>query len=427
MSETASTVSADPMPAGTVPANKIAWFHPVSGIAGDMALGALLDAGANLDYVRSVLAGLDVPGWELTAELVKRGGLAATKAVVTTEEQHHHRRWSDIRELLAAADFASERIRQRAQYIFERLAIAEAEVHGIEPNDVHFHEVGALDAIVDIVGVAAALESLGIDQVGCGPVSVGKGQIIAEHGALPNPAPAVVRLLEGFEITGVDVDFELTTPTGAAIVAALAGATNPLPPLTLRASGYGAGTADLDNRPNVTQVIIGEQTPAASSDDLGAVGTTTTLTELSTNLDDVTGEVLSHATAALIDAGALDAWVMPIVMKKGRPAHCLHVLCSPALAPMLTQTVMSLTGTLGVRAATVLRTAVPRSQVVVDVDGQPVSTKLGPHRAKAEWGDAERAAQVLGVAPMVVAQRAESAATEQTTEQATGQAAATGG
>ncbi len=399
-------------PPASSSAPKTAWFHPTSGIAGDMALGALLDAGASLDYVREALSGLDVPGWELTTEAVKRGGIAATKAIVTTEEQHHHRRWSDIQDILARANLPAERVRQRAHQIFERLAIAEGKIHGIDPAEVHFHEVGALDAIVDIVGVAAALESLAVESVGCGTVSVGSGQVATAHGVLPNPPPAVVELLARFQVQGVDVNVELTTPTGAAIVAALAGASGALPPLAIVASGYGAGTADMECRPNVTQVIIGEMGPAAVGAPADASTSTTELIELATNLDDVTGEVLAHATAVLIDAGALDAWVTPIIMKKGRPAHCLQVLCQPELAAALTESVMSLTGSLGVRAATVYRTAAPRSEVVVDVDGQAVSVKVGPQRAKAEWSDAERAGAALGITPMEVAARAEQAAAE---------------
>ncbi len=421
-----------PVPRG-ISTGTVAWFHPVSGIAGDMALGALLDAGASLEYVRSAVAGLDVSGWELASEAVKRAGIAATKAVVTTEqsrlhshahthahahgeshaEPHSHgdtgqRRWSDIAKLLAEAEFRAERVRERSQQIFERLAIAESQVHGIDPAEVHFHEVGALDAIVDIVGVAAALESLGVDAVGCGPVAVGTGQVATDHGMLPNPAPAVVRLLDGFEVKGIATSVELTTPTGAAIVAALAETSAPLPALTITASGYGAGTADPSDRPNVTQVVIGK---LALQTEQGS-GAGSELIELSTNLDDATGEVLAHAISALIDAGALDAWVVPIVMKKGRPAHCLHVLCQPSLAAALTELVMTLTGTLGVRAVTVYRTTAPRSQVLVEVDGQPVTVKLGPQRAKAESDDAQRAAKVLGVAPMEVAARAERIANE---------------
>ncbi|HCB34103.1 MAG TPA: nickel pincer cofactor biosynthesis protein LarC, partial [Acidimicrobiaceae bacterium] len=363
------------------------------------------------------LDGLGLPGWQLTVEPVDRAGLAATKAVVTTAEQHHHRRHSDIAGLLAVAELP-ERVRARAQHVFEALAQAEGRVHGIDPADVHFHEVGALDAIVDVVGVAAALESLGVDVVACGDVAVGTGTVAGAHGVLANPPPAVVRLLEGFDVRGLDVDIELTTPTGAAIVAALAGRSTPVPALTVTASGYGAGSADPPGRPNVTQVVIGTATEPASSTEPAPgtpPGTTSRpLTELATNLDDVSGEVLGHAVESLLDAGALDAWTTPIVMKKGRPAHCLSVLCEPADAAGLTGRMMRLTGTLGVRSTTVQRAAAPRRAVTVDVDGHAVGVKIGPHRAKAEFDDVARAAAALGVPARAVAGRAERAALDGT-------------
>jgi uncharacterized protein (TIGR00299 family) protein len=315
----------------------IAWFHPVSGIAGDMALGALLDAGADLDSVTATIEGLGVDGWSLGSERVQRSSLAATRALVDAPEHHHHRRWSDIREMLTAAELPA-RVRDRALRVFEALAVAEAAVHGITPEEVHFHEVGALDAIVDIVGVCAALESLGVDRVCSAPITVGTGSITAAHGVLPNPAPAVVRLLAGLPTRGVDVDLELTTPTGAAIVAALAESVGPMPVMTVGATGFGAGTRDLPGRPNVTQVVLGE----VASDAPGVV--TEDLVELATNLDDITGELLAHSIDGLLAAGALDAWASPVVMKKGRPAHTLHALCRPELSATITAAIFRTTG-----------------------------------------------------------------------------------
>ncbi|MCS5682806.1 MAG: nickel pincer cofactor biosynthesis protein LarC, partial [Acidimicrobiales bacterium] len=314
-------------------ARNVAWLHPFAGIAGDMTLGALLDAGADLSFVVSTLEGLKVDGWSLTSEQVDRNGIRATRAVVDAPEQHHHRHWSDIRLILEQASLP-DRVQARALAVFEALAVAEGKVHGTSPDDVHFHEVGALDAIVDIVGSCAALESLDIDEVASGPVAVGVGSISAAHGILPNPPPAVVNLLEGVPIVSVDVDMELTTPTGAAIIKALAQRVGPMPDMTITGSGYGAGTRDPADRANVTQVIIGTSTQAASDG-------VETVVELSTNLDDVTGEVLGDAIAQLMDAGALDAWVTPIVMKKGRPAHTLSVLAAPSDGPRLVDVVMS--------------------------------------------------------------------------------------
>ncbi len=382
---------------------RVAWFHPISGIAGDMALGALLDAGADLGEVRSMIEGLGVEGWALDTARVERSSLAATRALVDAPEGHHHRRWSDIRTILEHASLP-DRVRTRAASIFEALAVAEAAVHGIEPDEVHFHEVGALDAMVDIVGVCAALESLGVEEIHSAPVTVGVGAVTAAHGVLPNPAPAVVRLLEGLPTRGVDVDLELTTPTGAAIIAALAETVGPMPAMVVGPTGFGAGTKDLPGRPNVTQVVIGER---ATTDD----GAAETLIELATNLDDVTGEVLGHSVDALLDAGALDAWLTQILMKKGRPAHTLSVLCRPLDQERLRAEIFRLTGTLGVRATSVERTALARQMVTVDVEGHRIDVKMGPHRAKAEFDQVAAAARALGRSPQDVARIAEARAT----------------
>ena len=201
--------------------------------------------------------------------------------------------------------------------MFAALAAAEGRIHGVPAEDVTFHEVGALDAIVDVVGTCAALESLGVDEVRCAPVAVGTGTIRAAHGELPNPPPAVLELLANAPVVGKDVDFELTTPTGAALVAALSTEWGPLPQMTIGAVGYGAGSRDLKDRPNATQVVIGEIVDAPKSGGQPVI-------HLETNVDDVTGEVLAHTVQRLLDAGAHDAWITPIVMKKGRPAHTVN-------------------------------------------------------------------------------------------------------
>ncbi len=393
----------------------VAWFDPVSGIAGDMALGALLDAGADLDFVTAQLELLSLDGWRLGSERVRRNELAATRAIVDAPEGHHHRRWRDIRELLVAAPL-TDRVRQRALAVFEALAEAEGQVHGVTADEVHFHEVGALDAIVDIVGVCAALESLDVDLVCCGPVAVGKGTVNAAHGVLPNPPPAVVNLLAGHPIVGVDINMELTTPTGAAIVAALASYFGPAPAMNIRSTGFGAGTRDLPGRPNVTGVLVGTdqstsnaqgspQVAAAMAAVAGA-DTTEELVELAANLDDVSGEVLGHALEALLNAGALDAWAVPIVMKKGRPAHTLTILCRPESVTQLADLAARLTGTLGLRARTVVRTALVRHTSTVDVDGHAVSIKHGPYRSKPEWSDVVAAAEALGRTPAEISRAA---------------------
>ncbi|WP_419842453.1 nickel pincer cofactor biosynthesis protein LarC [Candidatus Poriferisodalis sp.] len=415
----------------------VAWFDPVSGIAGDMALGALLDAGAELEFVIAQLHALAVDGWHLACERVRRNELAATRALVDAPESHHHRRWSDMLELLGDAPLVP-RVRSRALAVFESLAHAEGEVHGIAPEQVHFHEVGALDAIVDIVGVCAALDSLGVDEIYCGPVAVGTGTIRAAHGVLPNPPPAVVRLLLGRPIVGVEIDAELTTPTGAAIVSALARRFGPVPAMTVTAAGFGAGSRELPGRANVTGVLIGTLHSAAGPDadwpdaldvagpesmgpsgaapleramaEVGGAAVTTELVELAANLDDVTGELLGHAVSELVAAGALDAWATPIVMKKGRPAQSLTVLCPRAEVTRLADLIARLTGTLGLRARPVVRTALERRTSSVEVDGHNVVVKHGPYRSKPEWDAVVAAAEALGRTPTDVARAAEAQA-----------------
>lgn len=379
-------------------ARRVAWFHCFSGIAGDMALGSLIDAGADVDEVRSILDGLDLGGWSLDAEAVLRNGIGGTKAHVGQERTNVVRTAGHITAMLDAATLP-DRVRERAHAVFGALAQAEGRLHRQPPEHVHFHEVGAIDAIVDIVGTCAALEVLDVDVVACSPVANGLGTIRAAHGILPNPAPAVVELLRGAPTVGLDVPMELTTPTGAAIVAALAVEWGPMPDMTIESSGFGAGTREVEGRPNLVQVVIGEQAPVLER------GQPVTLLEV--NVDDVTGEVLAHAVAALLDAGAHDAWVTPILMKKGRPAHTVSVLADPALDEQLTRVLRDETGSFGVRASRLERWPGVRSTETVDVDGHPVRVKVGPGRAKAEHDDAALVARRTGRPIREVLARAE--------------------
>ena len=372
-----------------------------------MTLGALLDAGADLDFVVTTLNGLNIDGWALSTEKVDRNGIRATRAVVDAPEQHHHRHWKDIQSLLEQADLP-DRVKTRSLIVFEVLAIAEGKVHGVSPEEIHFHEVGALDAIVDIVGSCAALESLDIEQVASAPIAVGIGTISAAHGILPNPPPAVVNLLEDVPTVGVDVNLELTTPTGAALIKGLAESIGPLPDMTITGSGYGAGTRDLLDRANVTQVIIGTAPETDSASDYR----TETVIELATNLDDITGEQLGHSITELMEAGALDAWVTPIVMKKNRPAHTLSVLTTPPQTAELAVLVMSLTGSLGVRTRQLERVVAQRHTVTVDVDGYDIDVKISDVRVKAEFDQVAVAAKALGLPTQEVAARAEALAND---------------
>ena len=391
--------------------SRVAWFHCFNGTAGDMTLGALVDAGADVDAVRAAIAALGIDGWSLQMQRVQRCGIGATKAAVTAPEDHHHRPYREIRERLVAAPLP-ERVRERALATFRELAEVEGAIHGIATDDVELHEVGALDAIVDVVGSCAALESLGVDEVRCSPIAVGTGTVRAAHGVLPNPAPAVVSLLAraGAPAHGVAVDLELTTPTGAALMTAIAAGFGPMPAMTVRSVGYGAGTRDLPDRPNVVQVVIGDRAEVATAGQPG--GQPVRLLEA--NVDDVTPEVLAHTVASLIAAGAHDAWVTPITMKKGRPAHTVHALCDPAAAATVAAALVRETGTLGLRAATFERWPLQRSEAVVVVDGHEVRVKIAAGRIKVEHDDALRAAESLGLPLREVLRRAESSAAEET-------------
>jgi pyridinium-3,5-bisthiocarboxylic acid mononucleotide nickel chelatase len=373
------------------------WFGcATSGVAGDMLLGSLLDAGADLAEVRAIVGTLGLDGWHLDAEPVTRGGIAATRAVVHAPEEDAHRTWAEIRALLARLP---GRVHARAHAAFIALAEVEAGLHRTSIDDVHFHEVGALDAIVDIVGTCAALEVLGVDEVAVGPVATGHGTTTAAHGNLPVPAPATAALLVGLDVVGVDVAAELATPTGAALVRTLGGGrSTAVPAMTVTATGFGAGRRELDGRPNVVQVLV------------GTAGTRTeALLQLEANVDDVTGEVLAHAVEQLLAAGALDAWATPIVMKKGRPAHTVAALVRPADEPRVRQVLTAETGTLGVRVTAVERHAVDRGEDAVEVDGHRVRIKVTAERAKAEFDDAAAAAAATGRPVREVLARAEAA------------------
>lgn len=381
----------------------VAWFHCFAGIAGDMAFGALVDAGADLDETTVLLTRLPVSGWSIRTEEVLRGGIGATKLVVDAEETSVVRTYAHIVGLIEEARFPG-RVRDRSLAVFEAIATAESRIHRRPVSQVHFHEVGALDSIVDIVGVAAALEVLGVDEVCSSPVATGTGMIRAAHGMLPNPAPAVVELLAAVHAPtrGLDVSVELTTPTGAGLLAALSVAFGPMPPMAITASGFGAGTRDLNHLPNVTQVVLGTSLAAPAVE-----GQPVLLLEA--NVDDATGETLAHTISVLLEAGAHDAWVTPMVMKKGRPAHTVHVLVDPAEAAHMADVLARETGTLGVRGSTMQRWPSRREMSEVTVEGGTVRIKVSPNRVKVEHDDAARVARRTGIPLREVVSLAEEA------------------
>jgi uncharacterized protein (TIGR00299 family) protein len=391
------------------PAPTVAWFHCFSGIAGDMALGSLVDAGADLGEVRILLERLPVGGWELDAEPVLRCGIAATRVHVHAPETGVVRTASHIAGLVEEARLP-ERVTRRALAAFRALAEVEGLLHRRAPEQVHLHEVGGLDAIVDVVGTAAALEVLGIDEVRASSVANGTGMIRSAHGLLPNPAPAVVALLRGAPTHGVDVPMELTTPTGAALLAATATGWGPLPPMRVTASGFGAGSREIDGRPNVVQVVVGEAVAADLLGEQVGVAPGQPVVLLEANVDDATGETLAHAIAALLDAGAHDAWVAPVVMKKGRPAHVVSALVDRALVSQVAATLSTETGSLGVRAAELQRWPRSRDVGTVTVAGMPIRVKVSPGRVKVEHDDAAQVARVARVPLREVVSLAEAAA-----------------
>ncbi len=382
--------------------HRVAWFHCFAGIAGDMALGALLDAGADLDEVRALLARLPVDGWALEVEATSRNGIAATRAVVTAEPTTAARTYADIVGIVDDANLP-DRVGRRAQAAFWALAEVEGRIHRRPPEQVHFHEVGSIDAIVDVVGVAAALEVLGVDEVASSPVTNGMGMIRAAHGRLPNPAPAVVELLIGAPTAGVDIALELTTPTGAALLASSVSRWGPLPAMTIVAAGFGAGTRELDELPNLVQVVVGDARPAGTDLD----GQPVLLVEA--NVDDATGETLASAVAALLDAGAHDAWLTPVVMKKGRPGHIVSALVDPARLAAIRSVMVAETGSLGVRASSLERWPQARRDGTVEVEGHPVRVKVAAQRVKAEHDDAAAVAARTGLPLREVLARAEAA------------------
>jgi uncharacterized protein (TIGR00299 family) protein len=385
-----------------------AWIDASAGIAGDMLLGALIDVGADLAVVQQAVDAVIADSVRLTATPVTRAGQHANQlsAQVITQDVPA-RSWRTIQSLIATADLPAP-TRDRALATFGRLADAEGRVHHLPPERVHFHEVGALDSIADVVGVAAALHALEIDSISASAVAVGSGRVRGAHGDLGVPAPAVVELAAGWTIFAGGSG-ELTTPTGMALVSALAERCEDLPPLTLQASGAGAGSRDTPGRPNVTRVLIGER--VARPDD--EVAEAAVLIEA--NVDDLDPRLWPGVLTRLITAGAADAWLVPITMKKGRPAQTLTVLARPDQAADLREIVLAQTSTIGVRETTARRTALPRGWVDLTVAGCQLPIKIA-HRDGTIWqvtpefDDLERAAVEQGISPRALLEQASSAA-----------------
>jgi uncharacterized protein (TIGR00299 family) protein len=387
-----------------------AWFHCGAGTAGDMTLASLIDAGADSLQVIEILGGLALDDYALMFERTQRAGVGATRAIVGVhhhdDHDSHHRAWRDIKQLLIDSELPA-RVRERALKVFGVLAEVEAHIHGVAVDDIEFHEVGSVDAIVDIVGTCAALEVLKVDRIFCSNIAVGHGHIKSAHGTLPNPAPAVTALaaLRGVTLVGLDDHRELATPTGVALMVALADSFGAMPPLTVSSVGYGAGTNDIPGRANVVKVVIGETLETTV---LSGAGQDIQLLEA--NVDDVTGEVIAHTISELLNAGAHDAWATPIVMKKGRPAFTVHALCDLALTEKVSAVLVSETGTLGLRGSVIQRWPQTREEKTVTVHGHNIRIKIGSGRIKIENDDAVLAARALSLPLREVLALAEQAA-----------------
>jgi uncharacterized protein (TIGR00299 family) protein len=365
---------------------KICYLDAFSGISGDMTVGALVDAGADAEALVNLLDGLKT-GARLRVDKTKRAGITASKFIVEAEDTKKHRHLPHILEMIAQADLPDP-ARKNAVAVFQKLAEAEASVHGVPIEKVHFHEVGAIDSICDIVGACAALALLNVDSMYCSAINVGSGTVQTEHGVLPIPAPATAALLRGLPIYSRGPAMELTTPTGAAIVAALAVGFGPLPPMRITSTGYGAGDRDFPGQPNVLRALIGEGAVASDATEVSVI---------EANIDDASPQILGYTMERLLLAGALDVTLTPVLMKKNRPGTLLSVIARPADRENVCALLLRETPTLGVRFYTAERRVKERYFEEVNVFGQCVKMKIADDGAfSPEYDDCRRLAQETG-------------------------------
>ena len=376
----------------------IAYFDTFCGISGDMTLGALLDLGLSLDALQDELRKLAVEGWRLEAERVVEHGIAATRARVSAEDEHHdHHHGRSLRAILEMIDGSGlcDAVKERSANVFRLVGEAEARVHGVTPEEIHFHELGGIDSIVDIIGAVAGLELLGVEAVYASRVPLSHGTVSCAHGVLPVPPPAVTELLQGVPTFPLDLEGETVTPTGAALLVGLARSFGDPPPLTLSKVGYGAGTRQWPDRPNVLRILLGE------TDDLADVEQDRVIL-LETNLDDISPELLPDAMEQCFAAGAVDVWYTPIYMKKGRPATKLSVLAAPDRVSTVAAALFRHTTTFGVRRSEWSRHCLQREHRTVETPFGPIRVKVGrlgqeEITASPEHDDCARAAREHGV------------------------------
>jgi uncharacterized protein (TIGR00299 family) protein len=375
---------------------KIAYFDCFSGISGDMVLGALVDAGADLGQIESELRRLSVQGWKISVEKVKRGALYAAQVRVDAQEHHPHRGLSEILGMIEKAKLAP-RAADRASRIFRRLGEAEAKVHQVPVEKVHFHEVGAVDAIVDIVGAAVGFELLGIDEFACSSLDVGGGRVRTAHGTLPVPAPATVELLRDAPTYSSGIEKELVTPTGAAIATTLSTHFAEMPPMHLRAIGYGAGSADLEEQPNVLRLLIGDELAGEKGAHWDPP-----VSVIEANLDDMSPQIYGYFVERALAAGALDVFSTPVQMKKNRPGQLVTLLCEPTETERIIDLIFRETTTIGVRTHQVRRRTLDRESISVETPLGEVRMKVSRLNgtilnAAPEYEDCQRIAAQKGV------------------------------
>jgi uncharacterized protein (TIGR00299 family) protein len=398
------------------------YFDCFAGASGDMILGALIAAGADARVLREQLALLDVSDFEVGFETVDRSGISATHARVRTVDEKQHRHLSAILKIIAESRLSAA-VKARASRIFERLGEAEARVHNVPVERIHFHEVGAMDAIIDVVGACIGFELLAIERFVSSPLHVGSGTVEMAHGRFPVPPPAVTELLRDAPIYATDIKGELVTPTGAAIISTVSAEFGALPRMRVVATGYGAGTREYKDFPNVLRVMVGETDEAVTTDEATAtdgetLSTREALIMIETNLDDTTPQILGYVLERAFTLGALDCFLTPVQMKKNRPGTLVSILCRPAEQEALTQLLFDETTTLGVRSYEVMRRALEREFVSVETEFGRISVKVA--RAKGgrvsnvapEFEDCRAAALGAGV-PLHVVERAARAAFEQ--------------
>ncbi|MEN6521657.1 MAG: nickel pincer cofactor biosynthesis protein LarC [Armatimonadota bacterium] len=372
---------------------KTAYFDCFAGISGDMTLGALIGVGADPEKLREALSCLGVEGYTLDVKRTEKNHIAATDVEVVMEHHHHHhRRLGDILSIIDGSSL-SDWVKEKSGAIFKRLAEAEATVHGSSPDDVHFHEVGAVDAIIDIIGTAICLELIGRPKIVSSPMPTFHGFATGSHGTFPLPAPATMELLKGVPWREVGAEGELVTPTGAAIITTLSSDFGPMPPMSVEKVGYGAGTQD-HGFPNVLRVMLGETVDKKTPADEVSV--------IQTNIDDLNPQIYDFVMDRLFAVGALDVFLSPIQMKKNRPGMLLSVICSPELEQKVIETLLRETSTLGVRIQRMERACLERQWQEVETEFGKVRIKIGQlngriMNASPEYDDCKRAASERGV------------------------------